>query len=118
MTNGIAVRRWLKQSNVGLSRRCSPNASGSAWENDLEEIGRLTGAADDPEFRRRFRAIKRANKQRLAEEVRRRTGVRIGIDSLFDVQVKRIHEYERQLLNLLHVVVRYRRILDGRPFSS
>lgn len=111
VTNGIAVRRWLKQSNAGLSALLTERL-GIAWENDLEEIGRLTGAADDPEFRRRFRAIKRANKQRLAEEVRRRTGVRIGIDSLFDVQVKRIHEYKRQLLNLLHVVVRYRRILD------
>jgi starch phosphorylase len=86
---------------------------GRAWENDLEELGRLTGAADDPEFRRQFRGIKRTNKQRLADEVKRRTGSAISVDSLFDVQVKRIHEYKRQLLNLLYVVTRYRRIREN-----
>jgi starch phosphorylase len=111
VTNGIAVRRWLTQSNPGLSALLTQRL-GSAWENDLEEIGRLVGAAEDPEFRRHFRGIKRTNKLRLAEEVRRRTGVEIGIDSLFDVQVKRIHEYKRQLLNLIHVVTRYIRILE------
>ena len=66
-----------------------------------------------PEFRRQFRGIKRTNKQRLADEVMRRTGVEISVDSLFDVQVKRIHEYKRQLLNLLYVVTRYRRIREN-----
>ena len=103
VTNGIAVRRWLKQSNPGLSALLSQRL-GSAWENDLEEIGRLVGAAEDPEFRRHFRGIKRTNKLRLAEEVRRRTGRRDRVDSMFDVQVKRIHEYKRQLLNLLYMV--------------
>ena len=112
VTNGIAVRRWLKQSNPGLSSLLTEHL-GSAWENDLEELGRLTGAADDAEFRRQFRGIKRTNKQRLAEEVMRRTGVEISVDSLFDVQVKRIHEYKRQLLNLLYVVTRYRRIREN-----
>ena len=111
VTNGIAVRRWLKQSNPGLSALLTQRL-GSAWENDLEEIGRLVGAAEESEFRRHFRGIKRTNKLRLAEEVRRRTGVEIGVDSLFDVQVKRIHEYKRQLLNLIHVVSRYIRILE------
>ena len=112
VTNGIAVRRWLKQSNPGLSALLTAHL-GSAWENDLEELGRLTGAVDDAEFRRQFRGIKRTNKQRLAEEVVRRTGVEIDVNSLFDVQVKRIHEYKRQLLNLLYVVARYRRILEN-----
>jgi starch phosphorylase len=112
VTNGIAVRRWLKQSNSGLSALLT-DALGPAWENDLEELGRLTGAAEDAEFRRQFRAIKRINKRRLADEVMRRTGVEISVDSLFDVQVKRIHEYKRQLLNLLYVVTRYRRILEN-----
>jgi starch phosphorylase len=111
VTNGISVRRWLKQSNPGLSALLTQRL-GSAWENDLEDIGRLLGAAEETEFRRHFRDVKRANKQRLADEVRRRTGLQIDIDSLFDVQVKRIHEYKRQLLNLLHVVARYRRILE------
>ncbi|MDB6098881.1 MAG: glycogen phosphorylase [Gammaproteobacteria bacterium] len=111
VTNGIAVRRWLKQSNPGLSALLTQNL-GRSWENDLEELGRMAGAADDAHFRRQFRAIKHANKQRLADEVMRRTGVAISIDCLFDVQVKRIHEYKRQLLNLLYVVTRYRKIRD------
>jgi glycogen phosphorylase len=112
VTNGIAVRRWLKQSNPGLSALLTQHL-GSAWENDLEELARLTGAAEDAEFRRQFRGIKRTNKQRLADEVMRRTGVEISLDSLFDIQVKRIHEYKRQLLNLLYVVTRYLRIRDN-----
>jgi starch phosphorylase len=109
VTNGIAVRRWLKQSNPGLSALLTERL-GFSWENDLEEIGRLIGSAEDPEFRRQFRAIKFANKQRLAAEIKRRMGVEVNVDSLFDVQVKRIHEYKRQLLNLLYVIVRYNRI--------
>src|ERR1700736_6863929 len=109
VTNGIAARRWLKQSNPGLSALLTERL-GSAWENDLEELGRLIGAADDAEFRRQFRGIKRTNKQRLADEIMRRTGVELSVDSLFAVQVKRIPEYKRQLLNLLYVVTRYRRI--------
>ena len=112
VTNGIAVRRWLKQSNPGLSALLTQHL-GRSWENDLEELARLTGAAEDAEFRRQFRGIKRTNKQRIDDEVMRRCGVEIGIDMLFDVQVKRIHEYKRQLLNLLYVVSRYQRILDN-----
>jgi starch phosphorylase len=112
VTNGIAVRRWLKQSNPGLSALLTQHL-GRAWENDLEELARMSGAAEDAEFRRHFRGIKRTNKQRLAEEVAQRMGLHINIDSLFDVQVKRIHEYKRQLLNLLYIVTRYRRIRDN-----
>jgi glycogen phosphorylase len=112
VTNGIAVRRWLKQSNLGLSALLTERL-GSAWENDLEELSRLLGAADDAVFRRQFRGIKRTNKKRLADEIMRRTGVEINVDSLFDVQVKRIHEYKRQLLNLLYVVARYQRIREN-----
>jgi len=112
VTNGIAVRRWLKQSNPGLSALLTERL-GPGWENDLEELGRLTGAAEEAEFRRQFRGVKRTNKQRLADEVMRRTGVEISVNSLFDVQVKRIHEYKRQLLNLLYVVTRYRRIREN-----
>jgi len=112
VTNGIAVRRWLKQSNPGLAALLTQHL-GRAWENDLEELARLPGLADDAEFHRQFRGIKRTNKQRLADEVMRRTGVEIDVDSLFDVQVKRIHEYKRQLLNLLYVVTRYQRILEN-----
>lgn len=109
VTNGIAVRRWLKQSNPGLSALLTERL-GHAWENDLEELERLRWAADDPEFRQRFGAVKAANKRALADVIQRRVGVEVDVDSLFDVQVKRIHEYKRQVLNLLYVVTRYNRI--------
>ena len=109
ITNGIAVRRWLVQSNPGLSGLLSEQL-GSAWENDLEELERLRWAADDADFRARFRAIKRANKERLAALIKSRAGVEVDSDAMFDVQIKRIHEYKRQLLNLLYVIVHYNRI--------
>jgi glycogen phosphorylase len=110
VTNGIAVRRWLKQANLGLANLFTEQL-GTVWENDLEDLERLKWAADDAGMRQRFRDIKRANKQRLANTMRDLIGVQVNVDALFDVQVKRIHEYKRQLLNLLHVIVRYQRIL-------
>ena len=109
VTNGIAVRRWLKQSNPGLSALLTDRL-GHGWENDLEELERLRDAADDGQFCMRFARIKAENKRRLAETIQRRIGVEVDPASLFDVQVKRIHEYKRQLLNLLYVVTRYNRI--------
>ena len=114
VTNGIAVRRWLKQSNPGLSELLTERL-GHGWENDLEELERLRDAPDEPEFRRRFREIKLANKQRLAAVIASRAGVQVDPHSLFDVQVKRIHEYKRQVLNLLSVITRYNRIRNGDP---
>jgi starch phosphorylase len=109
ITNGIAVRRWLKQANPGLAALLSERL-GDTWENNLEVIGSLREAAEDPAFRQRFRDIKRANKLRLAGYLQRRIGIEIDPASLFDVQIKRIHEYKRQMLNLLYVVARYNRI--------
>jgi starch phosphorylase len=111
VTNGIAVRRWLKQANPGLSSLLSRHL-GDSWENDLEELERLRWAADDAGFRREFREIKLENKRRLASEVQRRVGIEVDVHSLFDVHVKRIHEYKRQLLNLLYVVTRYHRLRE------
>jgi starch phosphorylase len=110
VTNGIAVRRWLKQSNQGLSALITRHL-GHSWENDLEELERIRGLAEDADFRGEFRVIKLENKRRLDAEVQRRVGIDLDVHSLFDVQVKRIHEYKRQLLNLLYVVTRYHRLL-------
>jgi len=115
VTNGIAVRRWLKQSNPGLSALITRHL-GHAWENDLEELDRIRGLAEDADFRREFRAIKLENKRHLDAEVQRRVGLDLDVHSLFDVQVKRIHEYKRQLLNLLYVVTRYHK-LQANPDS-
>ncbi|HWK51044.1 MAG TPA: glycogen/starch/alpha-glucan phosphorylase [Steroidobacter sp.] len=117
VTNGIAVRRWLKQANPLLSALLTEKL-GSAWENDLEDLERLKWAADDADFRHRFREIKRANKERLAKTIHQLLGVTVSVDAMFDVQVKRIHEYKRQLLNLLHVVARYQHLLDDPNDST
>jgi starch phosphorylase len=109
ITNGITPRLWLNQANPGLSSMIG-NRIGKAWVTDLSQLRQLERFADNPEFQTEFRAVKHANKVRLAELVKSRMGVDINPDSLFDVQVKRIHEYKRQLLNLLHVVTLYNRI--------
>ena len=110
MTNGVTPRRWLAQANPGLAALLDETL-GRGWRRDLGQLKGLLPHAEKAEFRHAFRAIKRANKERLAALVHRSTGLVISPDSLFDVQVKRIHEYKRQLLNLLHAVTRYRAIL-------
>ncbi|MFN7724827.1 MAG: glycogen/starch/alpha-glucan phosphorylase [Rubrivivax sp.] len=110
MTNGVTPRRWLAQANPGLSALLDQRL-GRGWRLDLSQLAKLKPLAEDAGFRSAFMAVKRQNKQRLADLVKRSTGVVLNPDSLFDVQVKRIHEYKRQLLNLLHVVARYQAML-------
>ena len=110
LTNGVTPRRWLAHSNPHLSRLFDARI-GSAWRLDLDQLQRLRALADEAEFRERFMAIKLDSKRRLAAYIESATGVAVDAASLFDVQVKRIHEYKRQLLNLLHVVSRYHAML-------
>ena len=116
VTNGIAVRRWLKQANTGFAQLITEKL-GFAWENDLEDLERLKWAVDDADFRQRFRAIKRENKVRLAKTIELLLNEKVQPDALFDVQVKRIHEYKRQLLNLMYVIVRYLRIINNETLD-
>ncbi|OGK84585.1 MAG: glycogen phosphorylase [Candidatus Rokubacteria bacterium GWC2_70_16] len=109
MTNGITPRRWLNQANPRLAALITSRI-GDGWVKDLGQLKRLLPLADDAGFRAEFGAAKRANKERLAAMLRERCGIEVSVDSLFDVQVKRIHEYKRQLLNLLHVVTVYNRL--------
>jgi starch phosphorylase len=109
ITNGITPRRWLHQANPGLAALIGARI-GNAWRTDLERLAELRPYADDPGFRADFRRVKQANKDRLAAVIECTTGVRVSPASLFDVQVKRIHEYKRQLLNLLHVLTLYTRL--------
>ncbi len=109
VTNGITPRRWLHQANPGLSALVS-EVLGDGWVTDLERLEELAPLAGDAAFRARFRAAKQANKARLAGLIAQHTGLRVRADALFDVQVKRIHEYKRQLLNLLHVITLYNRM--------
>ena len=112
MTNGVTPRRWLAQANPGLAGLLDETL-GRAWRLDLDRLRGLEEHKNSATFRERFMSIKRANKQRLAGHIQRATGILVDPSSLFDVQVKRIHEYKRQLLNLLHVVTRYQAILTN-----
>ena len=109
MTNGITPRRWLNQANPRLAELISSRI-GRDWLKDLSQLKRLIPLAEDAEFRMEFAAVKRANKERFAGMLQQRLNITVDVDSLFDVQIKRIHEYKRQLLNLLHVVTLYNRI--------
>ena len=109
VTNGVTPRRFLLLSNPGLAKLITRRI-GNQWVKNLEELRKLEGAAEDPSFRREWREIKLQNKQGLAALILRLTGLVIDPDTLFDIQAKRIHEYKRQHLNLLHIVTLYNRL--------
>ncbi len=111
-TNGVTPRRWLAGCNPGLARLLD-EVIDNGWVSHLEQLSRLRPFADDAAFGERWRAVKRANKVRLSDLVERECGVSFDPDAMFDVQVKRIHEYKRQLLNVLHVIHLYDRIKRG-----
>ena len=111
-TNGVTQRRWLAMCNPGLSELINERI-GDSWITRLEQLRELTPHAEDEDLQQRWREVKLANKQRLADMVERDTGVKIATSAMFDVQVKRIHEYKRQLLNTLHVIHLYNRIKRG-----
>ena len=108
-TNGVTQRRWLLKSNPDLARLITETI-GDAWITDLSQLKNLIPHIDDPQFREQFRIVKRAAKVRLATHVKKKWGFELNPDSLFDSQVKRLHEYKRQLLNALHIVVLYNRL--------
>jgi starch phosphorylase len=112
VTNGITPRRWLNQANPGLTSLIE-KAIGPDFKKDLTHIKKITPLADDADFRNAFAQVKQANKLRLAAKIEKVTGVKLNTESLFDVQIKRIHEYKRQLLNVLHVITLYNRIRRG-----
>jgi starch phosphorylase len=108
-TNGVTPRRFLALANPGL-RGLLDHTIGEGWLTDLQKLRALEGCADDPAFRAQWRAVKRANKARLAEYVKAATNIELNPDWLFDIQVKRIHEYKRQHLNVLHIIALYHRL--------
>jgi starch phosphorylase len=112
-TNGITPRRWLLKSNLRLSSLITQKLGGEAWVRDLDLLRGLEAFADDPAFQREFMSIKRANKVELAAIIQEQCGVEVSPDALFDVQIKRLHEYKRQHLNLLHILALYRRLLQN-----
>ena len=111
-TNGVTPRRWVAWSNPAMSELID-NTIGEEWRTDLSKLSGLTKFAEKKDFRAKWHAIKLGNKERLAELVERDCGVKFDTSAMFDVQVKRIHEYKRQLLNVLHVIHLYDRIKRG-----
>jgi len=109
-TNGVTPRRWLAQANPSLTALLDRRL-GTGWRTDLAQLAVLREYSNDTEFMQAFREAKLMNKQRLADYIRQRLGIDIDPAALFDVQIKRMHEYKRQLLNLLQVVARYQAML-------
>lgn len=108
-TNGITPRRWLKQCNPGLSSLISSKI-GEGWVTDLDQLQKIDKLASNKSFQKEFAAIKKQNKQALANYVLKHNDVKINVNSIFDVQIKRIHEYKRQVLAALHTIALYNRI--------
>ena len=111
-TNGITPRRWLRACNPRLSSLITGKI-GDGWVRDLDQLRQLEKFADDPHFQDEFMAIKRANKVTLAAIIRRECGLAVSADAMFDTQIKRLHEYKRQHLNLLHILALYHRLLQN-----
>ncbi|MCI0738063.1 MAG: glycogen/starch/alpha-glucan phosphorylase [Gemmataceae bacterium] len=109
VTNGVTPRRFLVLSNPRLAALISERI-GDRWVNDLDELCKLEPLADDPAFRKEWRDIKLHNKRGLSKLILQRTGIEVDPESLFDIQVKRLHEYKRQHLNVLHIIALYNRL--------
>ena len=112
VTNGVTPRRFVKLANPALSDLIT-DAIGPGWVTDLERLREMEPLADDAEFRERFREIKAANKRRLHDLLERRDGIVLPADAMLDVMVKRLHEYKRQTLKVLHIVALYEQIVSG-----
>jgi starch phosphorylase len=112
-TNGITPRRWLLKSNPRLAALITAKLGDAGWSRDLDRLQELAAFADDASVQREFMSIKRANKVDLAAIIKEQCGVDVSADALFDVQIKRLHEYKRQHLNLLHILALYRRLLQN-----
>ncbi|CAA9890741.1 glycogen phosphorylase [Candidatus Methylobacter favarea] len=111
-TNGVTPRRWLAACNPELASLLTETI-GDSWITDLSQLKKLEPYAEDAQFRQRWRDLKKAAKQRLIDFKKQQHNIDLNVDALFDVQVKRIHEYKRQLLNVLHVIYLYNRIKKG-----
>ncbi len=112
-TNGITQRRFLLHGNPLLADWVTQKLGSDAWITDLSQMAKLKPLADDSKSRKEFREIKRKNKIRLAEYIKEHNGIDVDPDSIFDVQVKRLHEYKRQLLNIMHIMALYNRLKDN-----
>lgn len=109
-TNGITQRRWIYYANRELSDMITELLGSNGWVTDLDQLRGLEKYQDDAEVLKRFMAIKRLKKQQLADYIFEKEGIRLNVDAIFDIQIKRLHEYKRQLLNAFHILDLYHRI--------
>lgn len=116
VTNGVTPRRWLLASNRDLAKLYTETV-GEEWPTNLEKLRDATKFADDEAFQKKFMKIKHENKVKLAAVIKKETGIEVSPDAIFDVQVKRLHEYKRQQLNLLYILALYRRVLQDPDYD-
>ena len=118
ITNGITFRRWINHSNPELSKLITSRI-GDEWLTDSKQLKKLKPYANDKKFKHEFKGIRYENKKKLAAYIKEHNGIEVNLDSIFDVQAKRLHEYKRQLLNALHILYLYNRILENPngPFT-
>ena len=116
ITNGITHRRWLMMCNRSLSNLLDETI-GQGWRKDALELSKLTPFVDDAAFLEKFRAVKQQNKRAFADWLRARNDITLDVDSIFDVQAKRLHEYKRQLMNALHILILYNRIVNDPNYT-
>ncbi|PJG57760.1 glycogen/starch/alpha-glucan phosphorylase [Aeromonas cavernicola] len=116
VTNGVTPRRWLLACNPELSALYD-DAVGNTWPLALDKLREVVKSADDPQFQQKFMAIKRRNKEKLVKVIKAETGIEVSAEAIFDVQIKRLHEYKRQQLNLIHIMALYRRLLTNPDYQ-
>ena len=117
ITNGITVRRWIANCNPELTKLID-DTIGKGWLKDADKLKKLAKFATDAEFQKKYDAIKRQNKQVVADYILEHNGVRVNPDSIFDIQCKRLHEYKRQMMNVLHIIAEYNRILTDAEYAK
>ncbi len=113
VTNGVTPRRWIAVANRPLTKFLDKNLGEQDWRLHLDHLAKLNELVDDPKVQAEFAEVKQANKQRLADYIEKELGIKVNPQAMFDVQIKRIHEYKRQALNVMHIIDRYNKILEN-----
>ena len=117
VTNGVTPRRWINIANPELTRFLDKHLGEQDWRLHLDNLTKLNEKVDDASVQAEFGAVKKAAKERLAKYIETELGIKVNTDALFDIQIKRIHEYKRQALNVMHIVDRYNKILENPDFD-
>ena len=117
VTNGVTPRRWINIANPGLTKFLDKHLGDEDWRLHLDNLAKLNDKVDDASVQAEFGEVKKAAKERLAKYIETELGIKVNTDALFDIQIKRIHEYKRQALNVMHIVDRYNKILENPDFD-